>query len=111
MKQTLTTYQIAGLLMADENASWTRSAAYALAEYYQELEESAGEEIEFDQVAIRCDWSFYGTLEEAAENYSIPGLENTGDEKERNEAIKEWILDRGQLITIPDGSGFLISNF
>ena len=111
MKQTLTTYQIAGLLMADENASWTSSAAYALADYYQELEESTGEEMEFDQVAIRCDWLYYDTLEEAAESYSIPGLENTGNEKERHEAIKEWINDRGQLIELSDGSGFLISNF
>lgn len=111
MKQTLTTYQIAGLLMADENANWTRSAAYALAEYYETLESNMKEEMEFDQVAIRCDWSYYETLESIAESYSIPGLENTGDEKERNETIKDWINDRGQLIQLDDGSGFLISNF
>lgn len=109
MKQTLTTYQIAGLLMADENASWSRSAAYALAEYYQELEESTGQEIEFDQVAIRCDWNHYETLDEIAEAYRI---DVAGLSKERaDRLIIRYVVERGQLIVIPDGSGFLISNF
>lgn len=109
MKQTLTTYQIAGLLMADENARWTRSAAYALADYYQELEESTGEEIEFCQVAIRCDWNHYETLAEIAEAYQIDvsGL----SEERADRLVIRYVEERGQLITIPDGSGFLISNF
>ena len=103
MKQTLTTYQIAGLLMADENANWSRSAAYALAEYYQELEESTGEEMEFDQVAIRCDWSHYESLDAIAAVYSLDV--NRGLSENRAErAIRRYIGERGQLIELEDGS-------
>jgi len=109
MKQTLSTYQIAGLLMDDGNARWSRSAAYALAEYYQELEESTGEEMEFDQVAIRCDWSHYESLAAIAAAYgeSVQGLSE--DRAER--VIRNYVEQRGNLIELNDGSGFLISNF
>jgi hypothetical protein len=109
MKQTLTAYQVAGLLMADENAHWTRSAAYALAEYYQELEESTGEEIEFDAVSIRCDWSHYESLEAIAAAYSVNVDGLSEDRAER--LIRRYVEERGQLIQLDDGSGFLISNF
>jgi hypothetical protein len=109
MKQTLSTYQIAGLLMADENARWTRSAAYALAEYYQELEESSGEELEFDHVSIRCDWSFYESLESIGDAYSVNVEELSEERAER--LIRRYVEERGQLIQLEDGSGFLISNF
>jgi flavin-dependent dehydrogenase len=109
MKQTLTTYQIAGLLMADENARWTRSAAYALAEYYQELEESTGQEIEFDQVAIRCEWTLFSSLADIGAAYSVnvDGL----SEQRAQRLIRRYVEDRGQLIELKDGSGFLITNF
>ena len=109
MKQTLSTYQIAGLLMADENAHWTHSAAYALAEYYQELEESTGEELEFDAVAIRCDWSYYESLSAIAEAYSID-IKGMSEERAGRLVIR-YVEERGQLIQLDDGSGFLISNF
>jgi hypothetical protein len=63
MKKTMTTYDIAHELIGDENANWSRAGAFALAEYLEELEESTGEEMEFDHVAIRCDWSEYADLE------------------------------------------------
>jgi len=109
MKQTLTNDQIAGLLMADENARWTRSAAYALAEYYQELEESTGQEIEFDQVAIRCEWTLFESLAEIAAAYSVNvyGL----SEERAQRLIRRYVEERGQLIELKDGSGFLITNF
>jgi hypothetical protein len=109
MKQTLTTYQIAGLLMADENACWTRSAAFALAEHYQELEESTGVEIEFDQVAIRCDWSQYESLAEIAAAYSV-NVDGLSEERAER-LIRRYVEERGQLIELEDGSGFLITNF
>ena len=95
--------------MADENAHWTRSAAYALAEHYQELEESTGEEIEFDAVAIRCDWSHYENLESIGDAYSVDvsGL----SEERADRLIRRYVEERGQLIQLDDGSGFLISNF
>ena len=52
----LTNYEIANRLLDDEYASWSRSAAFGIAEYLQEL---ADDPMEFDRVAIRCDYSEY----------------------------------------------------
>ena len=58
MKTTLNTSEAASLLMADENADWTRAGAYALIEHLEQLEEDCGiTEFEFDRVALRCDYS------------------------------------------------------
>ena len=70
MKRTLSTTDVAHLLMQDEFAKWSRPAAFALADYYQNLENETGEEMDFDAVAIRCDWTEYETLEQVAEAYS-----------------------------------------
>ena len=69
MKETLSTLEIADRLFRDENASFTYAGAHALAEYLEQLEEDCGEEIEFDRVAIRCDFAEYESLVEWAEDY------------------------------------------
>ena len=110
MKITLSTYEAAGRLMDDRSSDsgqsrWSRAAAYALAEYYQELEESTGEELEFDPVAIRCDWTEYSTLQEAIENY-LPQMTQREDED-----ILEYLQDNTQVITLPDCQGYLVLQF
>jgi len=57
MKNTLTQYEFVRLLMQDEYAKWTREAAFALFDYYENLEQDSGTEMEFDHVAIRCEWN------------------------------------------------------
>ena len=110
MKQTLTTYQIAGLLMADQNARWTRPAAYALAEYYQELEESSGEELEFDAVAIRCDWNEYATAAAIAETYGIYIAGQS--EQEAEDTVIRYINRNGSgFIRLSEDAGFLVQVF
>ena len=69
MKHTLDHYEIATALLNDENAIWTRLGANALAQELEEYEESTGEELEFDIVAIRCGWN-EDTAEELISNYS-----------------------------------------
>jgi hypothetical protein len=110
MKITLSTYEVAGRLMDDRSSDngqsrWSRAAAYALAEYYQDLEESLGEELEFDPVAIRCEWTEYSTLQEIAQNYN-PSLIEGGDD-----AIMEYLQDHTQVITLPDSQGYLVLQF
>tara|TARA_R110001632_G_scaffold222981_1_gene354545 strand:+ start:744 stop:1175 length:432 start_codon:yes stop_codon:yes gene_type:complete len=69
MKNTLNTSEAASLLMADENAAWTMAGAYALVEYLEQIEEDCGTEIEFDRVAIRCEYSETESLQEWARCY------------------------------------------
>jgi len=123
MKKTLTTYDIANELLQDQYANWTRDGAFALAEYLEEYEESTGEEMEMDVVAIRCDFSEYESLEEWAKFYfpshvdavNDLGLTLGGDGKieetsdEIDDAIREYIQDNGQLIEF--NGGIIVSSF
>lgn len=74
MKTTLSTEQAINTLLQDQYAGWTYDEAEALVNYYEQLEEDIGEEIEFDPVAIRCGWSSE-TKEEICENYGIDPLD------------------------------------
>ena len=116
MKDTLTTSQIADRLKADENAGWSYAGARALAEYLEQYEEDAGEELELDVVAIRCDYSEYETLREWAEGYFGEkeakekfDIEKEEDWEDKEKEIKEYITDNGQLVEF-DG-GIIVSAF
>lgn len=67
MKMTLTTDQIAHELYNDDMANWSYHGAYALAEFLEEMEADVGGEHELDVVAIRCDFTEYGSALEACE--------------------------------------------
>lgn len=115
MKLTLSTSHAASLLRADENANWTYAGALALVEYLEELEEGTGEEIEFDTVAIRCDYSQYESLQEWAHEHFSNAWEELGvdsddcDSDEFNEKIREHIQNNGQLIEF--SGGIIVSSF
>ena len=57
MKTILSTNELIDELRRDEYASWSYDGAKALADYLQEYEESTGEELEFDPIAIRCEFT------------------------------------------------------
>jgi hypothetical protein len=117
MKETLSTNEVAERLLADENANWTWAGAQALAEYLEELESDMGEEIEFDRVAIRCDFSQYDSLVEWMREYwgdldnafdALDHCAEDGDD-ELEERIRDYINDHGTLIEF-DG-GIIVSSF
>lgn len=114
MKQTLTTYQIADALYGDQYAGWTRSGAYALAVYLEDLEEDLGEEMELDVVAIRCDFSEYPSLQAWAEDYfseyeDALGLTEESTDDDRDDCIRDFILNHGQLVEFTEG--VIVSQF
>ena len=102
MKITLTTYQIAGYLMQDTNAKWSRSGAYVLADYLQELENDTGEEMDLDVVAIRCDFSEFSTAAEAASEYGWAPEPDEYDEANESAALS-WLQDRTSVISFEGG--------
>ena len=57
MKTTLTKEQAINILLQDQYAAWTYDEAEALFNYYLQIEQDTGDEIELDAVAIRCGWS------------------------------------------------------
>ena len=109
MKKTLTTYEIAHELMQDENAKWSRAGAFALAEHLQEYEDSVSEEMELDVVAIRCDFSEYASLEEWAESYGLEDDSLDDSCEDRDDNLRSFIQDNGQLIEF--SGGIIVSSF
>lgn len=110
MKTTLSTTEAANILIADTCARWSRAGAFALVEYLEELEDSTGEEMEFDRVAIRCDFSEYDSLQEAAEDYGWkPDSHIEEDGSECDADALQWLQDRTSVIEF-DG-GVIIQNF
>jgi hypothetical protein len=116
MKTTLSTSAAAEILASDENSSFSRLGAYALVQHLEELEDSTGEEMEFDSVAIRCDFSEYDSLTDWAEDYFTGDnwrddvkCDYDADDDTLNEKIREYIQDRGQLIEF--SGGIIVSSF
>lgn len=109
MKTTLSTSQAADLLKSDSNANWSRAGAYALVEHLEQLEEDTGTEIEFDAVAIRCDFSEYSSALEAAQEYGFVTEENNTEEEALESEALEWLIDRTQVIEFQ--GGVIIASF
>ncbi len=96
MIKILSTNEMIHDLLTDQYASWTYNEAEAIINYYQDLEEGTGDLIEFDHVAIRCDWTC-ATEEEAREMYDIEG------------DVREYLDDHGYCMEVSDQ--FLFLNF
>ena len=107
MIETLTTSDIAHRLHNDEYSSFSIDGAFALAEYLEELEESIGEQIEFDP-SIRCDYSEYDSLFDWASQYYGDGLATSEDE-----FCEDWARDeiQGNGTLIEFDGGIIVSSF
>jgi hypothetical protein len=100
---TLSTYDIADRLLKYSNA-WSRAGAFALAKYLQNVEDDTGEQMEFDAVAIRCDFAEYPSAVEA-HNDITSGHDLTEDDED---IALERMREIGEVIKF-DG-GVIISN-
>jgi phosphosulfolactate synthase (CoM biosynthesis protein A) len=113
MKATLTTSQAAAMLKADTSANWSHAGARALIEYLEQIEEDTGTEIEFDAVAIRCDYSEYSSALEAALDQGFEPNPNLGEEAQSEEDKEadalSWLQDHTQVIEF--SGGVIIQNF
>jgi hypothetical protein len=116
MKKTLSTSEAAYILAGNREHGFSYSGARALVEYLEELEQDTGEDIEFDAVAIRCDWAEYESLQDWAADYHGAqkwmqdlGVDPETEQEAIDEAIREYIRDRGQLVEF-DG-GIIVSAF
>ncbi len=73
-------------------------ALKALYEYFEEYEESTGDEIEFDMIAICCEYTEYEDLKELQASY--PNIEDMQD-----------LENSTQVIPIEGTEGFIIQDF
>lgn len=70
MKQTINFYQFATQFQAIRPNSFSREGLIALWEYLEQSEEDMGEEMEFDVIALCCDFIEYESLADYQQDYS-----------------------------------------
>lgn len=78
----------------------------ALYDYLNELEESTDEQIEFDPIAICCDYTEFDSAKDAVAEY---GAINESDSMDEDFA-KDWLRDKTQIIECENGH-LIIQNF
>ena len=71
------------------------TALQILFEYLEEYEDSAGEELELDVIALCCDYSV-DSVEDIASNYSID-LSECEDDDSKRDAVMEYLQDETQV--------------
>lgn len=59
------------LLLADGCAKWSPSCARLVMEHLEFITDETGDPIEFDRVAIRCEYFEYPSIEDAASDYDM----------------------------------------
>jgi hypothetical protein len=106
MKVILSTNEVINELRRDKFAGWSYNGAKALAEYLEEYEESTGEKLQFDPVALRCEFSEYESFNEFAKEFWDDDCHLYWAS---DNVIRNFIQDRTTLIEF-DG-GILVQNF
>jgi hypothetical protein len=102
MKTNVSRYQfVREFEDSGRGTQFSREALDALFEYFEEYEDSTGTEIEFDVVAICCDYS-ESTFAELIEQYDIPIDSDYGKSEESQ--IVDWLNDRTNVVAVLDDS-------
>jgi hypothetical protein len=95
---------------SERKDQFSYGALCALFDYYEQMEQDTGEELELDVVAICCDWTEYATALEAAQAY---GWETDEPQDERSDTSEKHALvflgDNTQVIELP--VGVVVLNF
>ena len=79
MIEKVTRYSFIDTFMKIRPDNFSRSGLNALFDYIEELEEGMGEQIEFDVIALCCDFMDFKNEEEIREAYDIPADEEISD--------------------------------
>ena len=66
MKTTVNKYEFTNEMT---NHGFTRSGALALFDYLEQYEQDADQELDFDPIALRCDFTEYKNINEIAHEY------------------------------------------
>ena len=78
---------------SDRKNQFSRAALFALFDWHEEMEQVTGKEIEFDPIAICCEWSEYASMEAVREDY--PDIEDAEELREHTSVIE---FDGGILV-------------
>jgi hypothetical protein len=79
----------------DRQDQFSYGAKRALFDYFEDLEDSTGERIELDVVALCCEYT-EATFDEIRRDYSLGDM--------TDEEVTEWISDQTAYVGLVDGS-------
>lgn len=110
MKITLTESEFVNRFMAIRPDNFSREGLRALFEHLGELEREMQDEVEFDPIAICCDWTEYASALEAAEGYDFEA-EDSEDEKadKAEEQALTFLCDETTVLQLSNG-GVVVLN-
>jgi hypothetical protein len=89
--KTLSTEEMITDLICDEYANWTPQGARALAEYWEQLSDDIGEDLQWDRVAMRCEFTEFTSWDSICGSYEL-------DEEEVRERTTVIEFDGGIIL-------------
>lgn len=107
MKTTVDLYEFREAFRRADRDNYTREGLEMLFDYLEEYEEQTGTELEFDVIAICCDFD-ENHWEDVAANYSI---DLTDCEDDKIEAVRDYLNDNTSLVGEPLPGVFLYQVF
>lgn len=107
MKQTVSEFMFRDAFMRIRPDNFSYEGLGAMFEYFEQLEDDLGEEMELDVIAICCDYAEY-TFQEAKEEYA-PYYDLVRDAENMNELVEAF---NEYTMTIPvDDDRLIIAAF
>lgn len=92
---------------ADRNENFSYEGKRALFDYLEEYEESSGDELELDVIAICCDYT-EADWQEIADDYRIDLSDCDDDDDEKQAVVVEYMENNTTLITVDADRGIYI---
>jgi hypothetical protein len=89
--KTLSTEEMITDLICDEYAGWSPQGARALAEYWEQLSDDLGEDLTWDRVAMRCEFTEFTSWDSICGSYEL-------DEEEIREQTTVIEFDGGIIL-------------
>ena len=104
MKITLTESEFINRFVAIRPNQFSREALFALFEHFTDLESVSEQEIEFDAIAICCDWTEYASALEAAEAYGFKADESEDERADKSEEqAVAFLRDETAILELESG--------
>lgn len=109
MKTTINLYQFREAFREVRPDNFSYEGLETLYQYFDEYEDSTGEEMELDVIAICCDFS-EDRWETIAKYYGV-ALDETADDEENADYVRQFLEDEGVFIGEGNNGSFVYQQF
>ena len=92
-----------------DDSYYSREGLKKLFNFLDQLDETCGEQTEFDPISIRCEY-FEESLEDIITSYDID-IDEDADEDDKIEAVRRYLDYRTTLVAVLNNGNFLYRAF